>query len=120
MPAPAEKMKQGIPLTDEDRAPWLHELAGLISTSQAHGKRIVMGCSALKEAYREILRGQRADSVLFVSPVTLSTTDRAPLEASLALSALSSQLPPVRHAEHSDWCLIISRQDISYSLGLSQ
>ncbi|CAK0785515.1 hypothetical protein CVIRNUC_008725 [Coccomyxa viridis] len=61
-----DKMKTGKPLTDEDRWPWLHELAGLIGTYQTHGKRVVMGCSALKEAYREILRGQRAGSMLFV------------------------------------------------------
>ena len=70
-PAPADKMKMGIPLSDADRWPWLHELAGLISTYETHNKHIVMGCSALKEAYREILRGQRADNVLFVRPVTL-------------------------------------------------
>ena len=80
-------MKKGVPLTDEDRWPWLHELAGLISTYQAHGKRIVMGCSALKEAYREILRGQRADSVLFVRPGILSAFNSALVKISPILIA---------------------------------
>ena len=83
-------MKKGVPLTDEDRWPWLHELAGLISTYHMHGKRIVMGCSALKEAYREILRVQRADSVLFVRPIILPASSSTLVEAPLALMALFS------------------------------
>ena len=80
-------MKKAIPLTDEDRWPWLHELAGLISTYQTHSKRLVMGCSALKEVYREILRGQRADSVLFVRPVILSAIHSALVKIPLVLMA---------------------------------
>ena len=86
-PAPADKMKTGKPLTDEDRWPWLHELAGLIGTYQTHGKRVVMGCSALKEVYREILRGQRAGSVLFVRPGILSAFNNALVKISLILIA---------------------------------
>ena len=64
----AVKMRRGIPLDDEDRWPWLHVLAGIIVKHIAEDRRLVMGCSALKEAYRDILRGQHAESVLFVRP----------------------------------------------------
>lgn len=64
----ADKMRRGLSLVDEDRWPWLHVLASLIASHRSEGKRLVMGCSALKEAYRDILRGQHPDSMLFVSP----------------------------------------------------
>ncbi|MBC7883237.1 MAG: AAA family ATPase, partial [Anaerolineae bacterium] len=49
------KMKQGIPLTDADRAPWLDTLQQQIDTWLAHGQQAILACSALKAAYRELL-----------------------------------------------------------------
>src|SRR5450755_2133776 len=54
-PANLEKMRNGIPLTDTDRAPWLEILRSLISNWIADGKSAVLACSALKRAYRERL-----------------------------------------------------------------
>jgi gluconokinase len=51
-----EKMKRGVPLTDEDRGPWLERLRSLISDSLERGERAVLACSALKEEYRERLQ----------------------------------------------------------------
>jgi carbohydrate kinase (thermoresistant glucokinase family) len=49
-----EKMRQGTPLTDEDRHDWLAKLAaGLAAWGQAEGA--VLACSALKEQYREAI-----------------------------------------------------------------
>ncbi len=56
-----EKMSKGHPLTDEDRRPWLEELAGLLATNEAAGVSSVMGCSALRRSYRDILRSQLAE-----------------------------------------------------------
>jgi gluconokinase len=50
------KMQQGIPLTDEDRAPWLDTLQQQIDTWLANGQQAILACSALKSAYRELLR----------------------------------------------------------------
>ena len=50
--ANVEKMRSGIPLTDEDRAPWLETLRGLVANWIATGTNGVLACSALKEAYR--------------------------------------------------------------------
>jgi gluconokinase len=55
-PANVEKMRNGIPLTDADRAPWLEKLRALIAGWIASGKNAVLACSALKEMYRETLR----------------------------------------------------------------
>jgi gluconokinase len=59
-----EKMRQGIPLTDADRAPWLETLHVLIANWIAARKNAVLACSALKRAYREEL--QIAPEVRFV------------------------------------------------------
>ena len=49
------KMSSGVPLTDEDRWPWLDTLAGWVAAHNATGG--VLGCSALKRSYRDVLRG---------------------------------------------------------------
>ena len=49
-------MAGGLPLDDADRAGWLAALAGLISDGLARGERGVIACSALKRAYRAVLR----------------------------------------------------------------
>lgn len=54
-PSSIEKMSRGVPLTDEDRLPWLHALHDKILQWQAHGQNVVLACSALKHRYRELL-----------------------------------------------------------------
>jgi gluconokinase len=46
-------MTAGIPLTDEDRTPWLAMIRAHIDASLARGGRAVVTCSALKEHYRQ-------------------------------------------------------------------
>ena len=54
-PANVAKMQQGMPLTDEDRWPWLHALRAHIETCLHQDVSAVLACSALKQAYREHL-----------------------------------------------------------------
>jgi carbohydrate kinase (thermoresistant glucokinase family) len=54
--ANVEKMRAGIALNDEDRAPWLQALAEEFRRDEALGRSSVMGCSSLKRSYRDILR----------------------------------------------------------------
>ena len=54
-----EKMQRGIPLTDDDRWPWLQALREVIDVCLAHGTSAVMACSALKQTYRDYLIGDR-------------------------------------------------------------
>jgi gluconokinase len=51
-----KRMTSGVPLTDEDRAQWLQSLAARIREARAAGTGLVMTCSALKRAYRDVLR----------------------------------------------------------------
>ena len=53
--ANVEKMRNGIPLTDTDRGPWLESLRAVIADWIEAGKNGVLACSALKKAYRDML-----------------------------------------------------------------
>ena len=57
-------MRNGHPLTDEDRWPWLDCLRKQIEQLLATGENAVLACSALKRAYRDRLRV--SDEVKFV------------------------------------------------------
>jgi len=60
-PANVEKMRQGIPLTDTDRWPWLDRIGEELKSWGAEGKSGVLTCSALKRAYRDRIRSARPD-----------------------------------------------------------
>jgi carbohydrate kinase (thermoresistant glucokinase family) len=60
-PANVDKMRKGIPLTDEDRWPWLRAIAAWIDKTRAAGACGVVGCSALKRRYRDIPISERTD-----------------------------------------------------------
>ena len=55
-PANVRKMASGIPLTDEDRLPWLKAIGERMEAERATGQGVVVACSALKHAYRDTLR----------------------------------------------------------------
>ena len=61
-PAAVEKMRTGIPLTDEDRWPWLDRVAQILDAEAP----IILGCSALKRAYRDRIRAGAGGPVTFV------------------------------------------------------
>jgi gluconokinase len=56
-----DKMHSGIPLTDEDRWPWLNAVAAWIDKTRRSAGHGVIACSALKRRYRDALIGDRAD-----------------------------------------------------------
>ena len=60
-PANVEKMRQGTPLTDADRTPWLDQIGEELKSWAAAGKSGVLTCSALKRAYRDRIRSARPD-----------------------------------------------------------
>jgi len=70
-PANIEKMKHGIPLNDQDRAPWLQRLHDELQHQIAEGHSVILACSALKETYRNVLRNE-------VSPPTFVYLDVDP------------------------------------------
>jgi gluconokinase len=52
-PANIAKMSAGLPLTDEDRSPWLAAIRAHIDTCLSRSESSVITCSALKESYRQ-------------------------------------------------------------------
>ena len=59
-----EKMSAGIPLEDEDRMEWLQTLNKLAKEHRSSGA--IIACSALKEYYREILKEEMEDDIVFI------------------------------------------------------
>lgn len=79
-PANVAHMAAGHPLTDDHRGDWLRALAARLRVAASSGQGVVMSCSALKRAYRDLLRGQGAASLRLVH----LTGDRATLAHRLA------------------------------------
>jgi gluconokinase len=79
-PQSVQKMHAGIPLTDDDRWPWLDRLGRAIGASAANDGIAVASCSALKRIYRDRLRASIAVPVHFV----LLDPGRAELERRMA------------------------------------
>lgn len=98
-------MAAGHPLTDDDRAPWLHLVAQTLRASQARGRSCVLACSALKRRYRDVLRG---DGVVFVhlvvDPVGAGARVAARPSHFMPAALVDSQfaaLEPLDHDENS-------------------
>ena len=64
--ANVERMAAGIPLTDEDRDPWLRAIAARLRDAKRVGQGLVVACSALKRGYRDLLRTAGDAAVRFV------------------------------------------------------
>ena len=62
-PANVARMAAGIALQDEDRWPWLDAIAAWIRARAEAGRTAVVTCSALKRAYRDVLRAASARAV---------------------------------------------------------
>ena len=67
-PESVEKMSKGIPLTDEDRWPWLDSLGKFLRDEVESSGMAVMACSALRRVYRKRLSISAGEPVLFCFP----------------------------------------------------
>lgn len=61
-PGAVVKMRDGVPLTDADRWPWLDRVAQVLCDRAP----VIVGCSALKRAYRDRIRAGAGGPVVFV------------------------------------------------------
>ncbi|MGH3403765.1 MAG: gluconokinase [Streptosporangiaceae bacterium] len=64
-PAAVAKMHDGVPLTDDDRWPWLDAIGAWMDQEDAAGRSAVVACSALKRSYRDRLRAGRPELQMF-------------------------------------------------------
>lgn len=100
-PANVDKMAAGVPLNDADRRPWLERVAEALAQAAAAGGGVV-ACSALKRAYRDLIRQGLATPLAIVHPVMAETAARDRLArrrghympVSLLASQFSALEPP--------------------------
>lgn len=64
--ANVEKMSAGIPLTDDDRWPWLDRVGTVLADVATYPSGVVVACSALRRAYRARIRTAAAGPVRFL------------------------------------------------------
>lgn len=100
-PTNIAKMSAGVPLTDEDRAPWLAAVGAWIDCCIAAGGGGVIACSALKAAYRRVLtEGRSAVRVVYLEGSKAVIADRVTarkghfMPASLVASQFADLEPP--------------------------
>lgn len=102
------KMAAGQALDDTDRLPWLHRVRQWIDTELAAGRAGVIACSALKRAYREMLR---RDEVTLVFLAVDRDVIRQRLEARtghfMAPEMLDSQLAVLEPPAPDEGVLIV-------------
>ncbi|WP_431298629.1 gluconokinase [Tabrizicola sp. BL-A-41-H6] len=61
-PSNVQKMRAGVPLTDDDRWPWLDRVAQVLATEAP----VIVGCSALRRTYRDRLRAGAGGPIRFI------------------------------------------------------
>jgi gluconokinase len=107
-------MAAGTPLGDADRAPWLQALAERLRKASAAGRDCVLACSALKRAYRDVLRSAAPDLVLVHltgSPELLAQRLAARRHRYMPPSLLESQLAALEPpgTDEAPICIDIAR-----------
>jgi gluconokinase len=70
------KMRAGLPLTDEDRQPWLRAVGEWIDGRIADGQSAVVTCSALKRSYRDLLLNGRPTATMVFLTASKDVLDR--------------------------------------------
>ena len=112
-PANVARMQAGLALTDDDRLPWLHALGKALQAHEAKGGPVILGCSALRETYRQLIRSycprcrfvwlhgsperiaaRLKDRLGHFMPASLLETQFAILEAPADAIAVSIDQPP--------------------------
>jgi len=106
------KMSAGIPLTDDDRWPWLDAVGETLKTA-AERKSIAVGaCSALKRSYRERLSRAAGTEITFVHLAGSEETLTRRLEQRtghfMPLSLLRSQLDTLETPSADEVAISIS------------
>jgi gluconokinase len=105
------KMRAGIPLDDIDRMPWLRSIASWVAERHSRNQPVVVTCSALKEAYRDVLRAAVPDTparfVHLTAPREVIAARMAARDHFMPASLLESQLEALEPlAEHEDGIVV--------------
>lgn len=116
-PTNVAKMSAGTPLDDDDRAPWLAALGALLAAHHADDVPCVLTCSALKRAYRDVLRADVPPGSVFFVHLTASVEvlqeRMESREHFMPASLLQSQLDTLQPLEADEDGMIV---DVAWSL----
>ena len=105
-----DKMAAGIPLTDEDRWPWLRKIGEWIDEHEGEGKSAVITCSALKRTYRDLLREGRPGVMFCHVDVSREELERRLAERKghyMPASLLQSQLDTLEELSEDEPGVIV-------------
>ncbi|MFF2632453.1 gluconokinase [Microbacterium sp. NPDC058021] len=109
------KMAAGIPLTDDDRWPWLDAVGARLRDERDSG--LVVACSALRRAYRDRIR-EAAPGVVFVhltgTPELLAARAGARTDHFMPPALLVSQLATLEPLEDDEAGLVA---DVAAAVG---
>lgn len=110
-PASVAKMTAGVPLTDEDRMPWLEVVGQAVVAQAARGRLAVVACSALRRRYRDALRAAAGD-LFFVqldgTPELLAERMAARADHFMPPALLRSQLDALEPLEPDERGVVVS------------
>lgn len=105
-----EKMRAGHALNDDDRRPWLEKIGRTIDEGLAEGHPTIVACSALKRAYRDLLR-EHAPGLVFVhlsgDADTIAARMAARSHEYMPPSLLASQLATLEPLEADEKHIIV-------------
>jgi gluconokinase len=104
------KMRAGVPLTDDDRRPWLNAVTAWLDRQIAAGEPAVVACSALKRAYRDLLREGRPPVRIVFLDVARDTLTRRLTERHghfFPARLLASQLADLEIPHSAERCLVV-------------
>lgn len=102
------KMAAGTPLTDEDRWPWLQRVGAEIAAAEGSG--IVVACSALKRAYRDVIRTEAPEAIFLLldgSKSVLARRLQGRSDHFMPVSLLDSQLSTLQRLEPDEHGIVV-------------
>ncbi|TRW46002.1 gluconokinase [Georgenia yuyongxinii] len=100
-----DKMQAGIPLDDDDRAPWLRSIQDWMTAEARAGRSTVVTCSALKKRYRDVLRAAEGSTVfVHMAPPVDLTAERLQTRQGhyMPASLLDSQVATLEELEEDE------------------
>ena len=110
-PQNVAKMKSGIPLTDEDRWPWLDAIAAWIDSHRQAKTHGIVTCSALKRAYRQRLISGHDDVRLVYlqgEKALIAKRMAARKDHFMPTALLDSQFATLEEPDAGEWPIIVA------------
>jgi gluconokinase len=119
-PSNREKMRAAVPLTDQDRAPWLAAIR--LEMDRHPDRKVVLACSALKRAYRHTLLEGRPHVIVFLCGSEELLTERLLKRTGhfVGPNLLPSQMATLEPPEDSEGTVVRVRLELTTKDQLKQ